>query len=101
MKDEIVMGTHARRLSIDQQIGLRIIEARSCLGISCADLALAIDVPETALAAMESGEQRASVDDLHAITNAVKRPIRYFYEGLQEGPKFALTKPALTTRKLN
>jgi transcriptional regulator with XRE-family HTH domain len=60
-------------------LGRRIAEARADSGMTQADLAHAIGLERTALVRIESGERKVSATELVGITNALGRPVDWFF----------------------
>ncbi|MCW8834753.1 MAG: helix-turn-helix domain-containing protein [Rhodospirillales bacterium] len=70
--------------SIDSHVGGRIRERRVLLGLSQQQMADIIGVTYQQAHKYEKGINRISAGRLFEIANALKVPISYFYEGLDE-----------------
>ena len=69
---------------IDKLVGNRIYELRLCMGLSRQQLAEQIDVTHQQLQKYEKGTNRIFVGRLVSIAKALKKPIAYFLENLDE-----------------
>lgn len=67
---------------IDTLIGIKVNELRILKGLSRSQLASKIDVSHQQLQKYEKGTNRISVGRLASIAIALKKPVTFFFEGL-------------------
>ena len=67
----------------DKAVGERIFKLRLAMGMSRQQLAGLIDVTHQQLSKWEHGTNRISVGRMVLIANSLKKPISYFFDGLE------------------
>jgi len=80
---------------IDLHIGRRLRARRRSLGLTQPQLADAVGVRFQQIQKYECGEDRISASRLWGLSEALKAPVDYFYEGLE-----ATRRPPLVAREL-
>ena len=68
--------------SIDLHVGERVRGRRKELGISQADLGKAVDLTFQQIQKYERGSNRISASKLHQMSEYLKVPVSYFFDGL-------------------
>lgn len=68
---------------VDVIIGMKIHELRIAMGLSRQQLADKINVTHQQLQKYEKGTNRISAGRLAAIARALKKPISYFFDGIE------------------
>ena len=69
---------------VDTIIGMKIHELRISMGLSRQQLASKIGVTHQQLQKYEKGTNRISAGRLAAISNALNKPVAFFFEGVNE-----------------
>lgn len=70
---------------IDVAIGMKIHELRISMGLSRQQLAAQIGVTHQQLQKYEKGTNRISAGRLAAIAQALRKPVAFFFEGIDDG----------------
>ncbi|MBV9994494.1 MAG: helix-turn-helix transcriptional regulator [Caulobacteraceae bacterium] len=76
-------------VSIDDHLGKRLFELRRRLGLTQAQLALAVGVRFQQIQKYECGASKISASRLWALATALEVPVGYFFEGLGSGSVLA------------
>lgn len=69
---------------IQQQLGARIKELRTSLGLSQEKFALKIGMDRTYFASVESGKRNISIKNLEKIVNGLNISFTDFFSGMEE-----------------
>lgn len=69
---------------VDTLIGMKVHELRISMGLSRQQLASKIDVSHQQLQKYEKGTNRISAGRIVAIAKAMKKPVAFFFEGLNK-----------------
>lgn len=75
-------------------IGRRVAQARRSLGLTQAVLAERISVPRSTLAEIETGKRGISAPELYRLSEALLRPLAYFFGAVSPRTGFALRAKA-------
>lgn len=67
---------------IDKHLASRIKSLRQETGLSPADMAAEMSLSELDYVAIENGKVRIGALDMARIAQTLRRPVRWFYEGL-------------------
>src|SRR5215208_5898064 len=70
---------------VDRHVGLRIRMRRKEIGVSQERLAEALGITFQQVQKYERGANRVSASKLWEIASALRTPVAYFYEGLNDG----------------
>ena len=70
------------RNPIDAHVGAQLAKVRRMAGMTVAELARAIDVPEAGLVAMEDGRRRVGAALLQRLCEVLDVPVSRFFEGM-------------------
>jgi Zn-dependent peptidase ImmA (M78 family)/transcriptional regulator with XRE-family HTH domain len=70
---------------VSQQIGARVRAARVELGLSQADVAVALDLSQAAVSQLEAGRRSPRVDELAVLSDLFARDIDYFLTPMRAG----------------
>lgn len=77
MNDERMAGGSDVDGIDDEVVGDRLREARETLGLTQADVALALSIPRTSVIAMEAGRRKVSGLELRRLARVYRRPIEW------------------------
>lgn len=71
-------------------IGSRLREARTALGLTQGDIAIALQIPRTSVVALEQGTRKITGLELRRLARLYRRDVAWFFGGAPDEPDEAL-----------